>query len=161
MTPGVYLRGLVGAVWLFSGAVAAAQTATTVAGVFEEAAAECASVDAGIFAPGDAAGDTAVTEVDLTGDGSPEQIIDLAGFTCSTLASFYGGTGGAPIVVLAGGRRFDWTVLGHRVIPWDGLPPVLLMSVHGGLCGGTGSDPCVQAAVWNGAAFMTIGGIAE
>jgi hypothetical protein len=126
--------------------------AVTVDGIYAEATADCTATDQGVFKPGN----SPVSEADLTGDGAPEQIINMAGFECSTLASFYGGTGGAPIVVLADGKRFDWRVLGYQIVPVEYMPPVLLMSVHGGECNATGSDPCVEAVVWNGEIFLSV-----
>lgn len=135
-----------------AGAQSGTPAATTVEGIYAEATADCARADNGIFLPGD----TKVAEVDLTGDGVAEQIIDETGFACSTLASLYGGTGGGPLVVLANGKRFEWTTLGYKIVTMDYLPPVLLMSVFGGVCGGTGSDPCAEAVVWNGETFLAV-----
>lgn len=129
-----------------------AETPVTIDGIYAAAAADCATFDKGVFSPGD----KPVTEADLTGDGKPEQIVDMAGFECSTLASFYGGTGGAPIVVLADGKRWDWTALGFQVVQVEYAPPVLLMMVHGGACGATGSDACFDAVVWNGETFLSV-----
>jgi hypothetical protein len=120
--------------------------------VFAEAAKECAAQDNGVFAPGDAA----VSEFDLTGDGVPEQIVNAAGFQCSTLAALYGGTGGNRISVLAGGKRFDWMVLGYQVVKTEWGPPVLLMAVHGSRCHSTGDQPCYEAVVWGADGFLSV-----
>jgi hypothetical protein len=120
--------------------------------IYAEAAKDCAAQENGVFAPGD----NAVTEVELTGDTTPEQIVTAGGFQCSTLAAMYGGTGGSRISVLAGGKRFDWTVLGYQVVKTEWGPPVLLMAVHGARCHTTGDQPCYEAVVWGVDGFLSV-----
>lgn len=129
---------------------AAAGAAVTPDDILAEAKADCASFDNGTVTM---AAD-AVTPVDLTGDGQPENIVDWSKFACSTMASAWGGTGGSMISVLVGDTRSDYMALGWKVVDFDG--PVLLLQVHGAECGGTGSDPCVDAEVWNGQVMMSV-----
>ena len=120
--------------------------------VLAQAKADCAAIDNGVFAAPDA-----VTEVDLTGDGTPDQLIDSAKFQCSTSPSYWGGTGGNWLAVLAGGKEFDFLAQEWQVLSWNDRP-VLLLWHNGGDCGGAGADPCVQALVWSDfrERFMTV-----
>jgi hypothetical protein len=128
----------------------AAQAGVTAEDILVEAKADCASFDNGtVTMTADA-----VTPVDLTGDGQPESIVDWSKFTCSTMASAWGGTGGSMVSVLIGETRSDYMALGWKVVDFGG--PVLLLQVHGAECGGTGSDPCVDAEVWNGQTMMSV-----
>lgn len=128
----------------------AAQAGVTAEDVLAEAKADCASFDNGTVT----AAPDAVTPVELTGDATPETIVDWAKFSCSTMASAWGGTGGSLISVLIGDTRSDYMALGWKVVDFGG--PVLLLQVHGAECGGTGSDPCVDAEVWNGQVMMSV-----
>lgn len=116
--------------------------AVTAEDVIAEAAAFCAGFENGTIT----VGTDVVQSVELTGDGTPETIIDYKGISCSTIASAWGGTGGTTLSVLIDGQRFDHLAYGWAVVDFDG--PVLLLSQHGVNCGGTGSDRCVQALVW-------------
>jgi hypothetical protein len=116
--------------------------AVTVDDVLAEAEAFCASFENGTIT----VGPDVVQPVELTGDDTPETIIDYKGIACSTMASAWGGTGGTTLAVLIDGQRFDHLAYGWTVVDFDG--PVLLLSQHGVNCGATGSDRCVQALVW-------------
>jgi hypothetical protein len=116
--------------------------AVTVDEVIAEAEAFCASFENGTIT----VGPDVVQPVELTGDGTPETIVDYKGIACSTMASPWGGTGGTTLSVLIDGQRFDHLAYGWTVVDFDG--PVLLLSQHGVNCEGTGSDRCVQALVW-------------
>ena len=116
----------------------------TVAAILAEAKADCASLDGGTF---DAPAGT-ITEVDLTGDGKPEQVVDAAKFNCSTSASYWGGTGGSQLSLVVDGKRLDYFAQEWKVIAWN-KAPVLLLWLNGDECGGAGVDPCVEALVWS------------
>jgi hypothetical protein len=116
--------------------------AVTAEDVLAEAAAFCAGFEAGTIT----VGPDVVQGVDLTGDGTPETVIDYKGIACSTMASAWGGTGGTTLSVLIDGQRFDHLAYDWTVVDFGG--PVLLLSQHGVNCGATGSDRCVQALVW-------------
>jgi hypothetical protein len=110
--------------------------------VLAEAKAFCAGFENGETT----VGPEAVQSVELTGDSTPETVIDFSGIACSTMASAWGGTGGTTLTILIDGQRFDHLAYGWTVVDFDG--PVLLLSQHGVNCGKTGSDRCVQALVW-------------
>lgn len=116
--------------------------AVTADDVIAEAEAFCAGFENGTIT----VGPDVIQSVELTGDGTPETIVDYKGISCSTMASAWGGTGGTTLSVLIDGQRFDHLAYGWAVVNFDG--PVLLLSQHGVNCGGTGSDRCVQALVW-------------
>ena len=125
----------------------------TVEKILTEAKADCASLDDGVF---DAPVGT-ITDVDLTGDGKPEQVVDAAKFTCSTSASYWGGTGGSQLSLIVAGKRLDYFAQEWKVIEWN-KAPVLLLWLNGGECGGAGADSCVEALVWSdfNKAFMSV-----
>jgi hypothetical protein len=124
--------------------------ATTLEDILAEAEAQCLGMGGGTFAPG-----PAVQQVDLTGDGQPEVLIDWAVFACAEARSAFSGTGGSPLTVLVGEQRFEMRSKGWRLIDVP-AGKVLLMQVHGTDCGGIGADPCFEAAIWNGERFMTL-----
>lgn len=131
-------------------APAAAQTADA---FLAQAKADCASLDNGAFT----AAPDAVQQIDLTGDGQPGTLVDTAKFQCSTSASYWGGTGGTWLAIFVGGQQIDFWAHGWQVVPWNGLP-VLMLWHNGTDCGGAGADPCVQALVWSEyqGRFMTV-----
>ena len=127
--------------------------AQTVEAFLAQAKADCASIDNGqLTLPPEA-----VVQVDLTGDGQPESVVDTAKFQCSTSASYWGGTAGSWLAIMVNGGQVDYWAHGWQVLPWDDLP-VLLMWRNGSDCGGSGADPCVQALVWSDyqGRFMTV-----
>ena len=119
--------------------------------VIAEARADCALFDDGELT----VSDDAVAEVELTGDDTPEQILDTQGLRCSTAASLYCGTGGCSIFVIAGGTAHKFLVKGWRVIEW-GDDRILLTQVHGANCDGTNLRRCYEALVWSEDGFRTV-----
>ena len=132
-----------------------AAAAVTVDDVLAEAKAFCAGFENGTIT----VGPDVVQPVELTGDSTPETIIDYSGLACSTMASPWGGSGGTTLTVLIEGQRFDHLAYGWKVVDFDG--PVLLLSEHGVNCGGTGSDRCVQALVWTAGKLTGPGEVPE
>lgn len=124
--------------------------AVTVDDVLAEAKADCASFDNGVLtvAP------QAVQPVELTGDATPETVVDWSGFACSTMASPWGGTGGNLLTVLIAGQRNDFMALGWTVVTLNG--PVLVLALHGAECNATGSQPCAEALVWGGESLLSV-----
>ena len=104
----------------------------------------CASFNGGEFALEWGA----VTRTDLDGDMYPDWVLDESGFSCSTAASLYCGTGGCASHFLVGDvltslRNQGWTMAtigSHRV---------LLADVHGSRCGGINPTPCFLAHAWD------------
>jgi hypothetical protein len=126
----------------------------------EEVIAEARTLCAGMERGELSVADGAVLPVDLTGDGAPETLVDWSGLGCSSMASAWGGTGGAVLSVLIEGQRFDHLALAWQVVDFDG--PVLLLQQHGVNCNGTGADRCVQALIWTAGTLTGAGwGTAE
>ncbi|WP_380053873.1 hypothetical protein ACFE33_12300 [Falsihalocynthiibacter sp. SS001] len=90
----------------------------------------------------------AVNRVDLDGDIQRDWVLDEAGFTCSSAASLYCGTGGCTSHFLV-----EDTVSSLLNQGWDmaniGPYRVLLADVHGSQCQGTNPTPCVVSSVWD------------
>lgn len=101
-------------------------------------------------------GERAVVEMDLTGDGSPETLVDTSHLECSaTPLSPYCGSGGCSLFAFVEDHVFEWQALGWRVIDWDG-EPVLLIGRDGGWCGVSSAGYCFEALNWNGETFLTV-----
>ena len=101
-------------------------------------------------------GERAVVQVDLTGDGRPETLVDTRYLECSaTPLSPYCGSGGCALFAFIEDRVFDWQALGWRVIDWDD-EPVLLIGRDGGWCGVSSAGYCFEALNWNGETFLTV-----
>lgn len=107
-------------------------------------AAICAEFENGTFGfdPG------AVRRVDLDGDGQLDWVLDEFGFTCSSAASLFCGTGGCMSHFLVGETVASILNRGWDVVSF-GPQPVVLADVHGSLCGGINPTPCVTASVWD------------
>ncbi len=131
-------------------ALPVAAHALTSEDILAEARADCAGFEAGSLTVMEGA----VQEVELTGTGPAEVLVDWSKFNCSSAASLWGGTGGQTLSLLAGGIRQDWLVLGWQVAQFG--QPVLLVQLHGSECGGSGSQPCVEALVWGGESFLSV-----
>jgi len=121
----------------------------TIAETLAAGRAACAAVEGGTFslAP------DAVSETDLSGDGTSDTVIDEAGFRCSSAVSLYCGTGGCMVHVFVYEERVQSRVAkGWKVIDWPPLR-VLLLALHGTECGGTNLRGCVEALVWSDGAL--------
>ncbi|MDB5666691.1 hypothetical protein [Cypionkella sp.] len=139
---------------LLAGSASAEVTLTDpVKAILDEAKADCASLDGGVFE----APEGTVARVDLTGDGIVEFIVDASKFVCSTSASYWGGTGGSQLSLVIDGKRMDYFAQEWKVVAWNEAP-VLLLWLNGGECGGAGADPCIEALVWSdfNKAFMSV-----
>jgi hypothetical protein len=135
------------AVMLALPTVAAADVDTILA----DAAKACAAQDNGTLTT-----EGAVKEVDLTGDGKPDTVVDEAFFKCSTSASlFNGGTGGSMVHFLADGSETARLVKGWDTANWADST-LILLALHGGECGGAGVDPCFEALTWGANAFVSV-----
>ncbi|MEO1089007.1 MAG: hypothetical protein AAFX81_00095 [Pseudomonadota bacterium] len=122
------------------------------ASVLAKARADCASFDGGTLTVAEGA----VREVDVTGDGEPEEVVDYSGLQCSTAATFWCGTGGCSLDVIVDGRAYGFLARDWTVVPWHGLQ-VLLLRVHPSACGmAPGLPPCVRALTWSGNAWRTV-----
>lgn len=124
--------------------------ALTVDDVLAEAKADCASFDNGALT----VDPSALHQIELTGDSTPETLVDWSGFACSTMASPWGGTGGNLLTVLINGQRSDFMALGWTLVQLNG--PVLVLALHGSECNATGSQPCAEALVWGGESLLSV-----
>lgn len=111
----------------------------------------CAAQDGGTFAS-----EGAVKEIDLTGDGKADTVVDEAFFTCSTSASlFNGGTGGSIVHFLVDGNETSRLVQGWDTAQWAGAT-LILLSLHGSECGVAGVDPCFETMTWGANSFVSV-----
>jgi hypothetical protein len=120
------------------------------AAILSDAAVLCAAQGGGTFGS-----EGAVVQLDVTGDGQADTIVDEGRFTCTSAASLYGGSGGSTLHVFVGEVQSDFLVQGYEVLNWAGNT-ILLQALHGSECNGVGADPCFEALVWNGERFMTV-----
>lgn len=137
------------ALWLTALAAPAA-AAVSADDILAEAKADCASFGNGtLTVPPEA-----VTQVELTGEGAPETVIDWGKLRCSTAAGLWGGSGGSSLSVLAGGQRWDFLTNDWQVVQMGG--PVLLLWLHGSECNGAGAQRCIEALTWGGEGFLSV-----
>jgi hypothetical protein len=121
------------------------------------ARADCAAIENGTLA----VGEDAVARIDLTGDGTPDTLLDYAKLHCSSAQSFGCGTGGCQLEVMVDGTPGDFLARDWEVYPWDDLV-VLLLRVHPSECGMVdGLPPCVRAVSWSEAGWRTVGGMPQ
>ena len=118
--------------------------------VVEQARQDCQAFENGVLETTD----DAVTLVDLTADGQPNEIVDAAGFRCST-GNLFCGTGGCSLTVLVDETPTEFLAKAWRVIEWGSLP-ILLLEVHGSACGGTNLRSCFEAVVWSEGGFRSV-----
>jgi hypothetical protein len=111
--------------------------------------------------------DEAVLEIDLTGDGKPETLIDTSNFSCpgasTVMSPFCGMNAGCSIYVLADGQTFRWFARGWKVVEWEvgglyGSEPflVVLLLRHGRDCGGDNTRDCIEALTWTEGRFSSV-----
>ncbi|KUJ78503.1 hypothetical protein [Ruegeria profundi] len=90
----------------------------------------------------------AVRRVDLDGDLQRDWGLDESGFSCSTAASLYCGTGGCMSHFLIEDRAFSLLNQGWEMAN-IGPFRVLLADVHGSQCEGINPTPCIVASAWD------------
>ena len=127
--------------------------AETAEDILAQARTDCASLEGGTLTTRP----EALREVDLTGDGKPEQIVDSRGFDCTTSAGYWSGTAGSLYWVVMGDAVWGLQAQDWTVVDWNGTP-ILLQWLNGGDCGGAGAQNCVGALVWDdyGQTFMSV-----
>ena len=90
-----------------------------------------------------------VRALDLTGDGRDDYIVDFRNAQCQDRAGVYCGSGGCQLdidVALADGSVrtvFSQWVRSYEVLPGKGARSIRF-EMHGGYCGGHGSERCVK-----------------
>ena len=127
-----------------------AQAAGPVDTILTAAKSLCERLDSGRFDPGDS-----VQRLDLTGNGSPDSIVDESRFSCSSARSLYCGSGGCQLHAVVGDRSWSFQAEGWRVIEWGGRPILLIMR-DGGWCGGAGTQTCYEAVSWSNGRMLTV-----
>lgn len=130
------------------GGVKAARAADAVKDVLEHGRAHCRSISDGEFY----AEQGAVTQMDITGDGVSDQIVDASKFACSTAVSPYCGTGGCPLTVIINDQPFTFQAQRWKVVHWD-EQPVLLLQVPSAACESNNWQPCIKALTWSEGSF--------
>ena len=125
---------------------------TTGQEVIEQARKECASLDDGTLDVSQGA----ITSIDVTGDGVADEVVDMSKVICSSARSFFCGTGGCGLTIIANGKSSDFLAKAWKVVMWD-EQPILLLIVHGSECGYNNLRRCYRAAVWTETGFSTVG----
>ena len=120
--------------------------------IIEEARQDCQSFEDGKLT----LGENVYTQIDVTGDGKPDEAIDFSEISCSTAASLYCGTGGCSLEVIADGKSTRFLTKDWKVFVWD-EQPILMLIVHGSECGGNNLRRCYRATVWTEQGFSTVG----
>ena len=121
------------------------------ANVLEHARDYCRSLDDGEFY----AQEGAVTQLDVTGDGVANQLVDASQFACSTAVTPYCGTGGCPLTVIVNDEPFEFQAMRWKVINWD-QQPVLLLHVPSSACDSQNWQPCIKALTWSEGRFRGV-----
>ena len=118
--------------------------------ILADAAKACAEQDNGVFAS-----EGAVRQIDMTGDGTEDTIVDEALFTCTTAASLYAGSGGSMIHVFVNGAQSSFLVQGYETVRWgDNL--IVLLALGGTDCNTINANPCFEALTWVDDRFVTV-----
>ncbi len=118
--------------------------------ILADAAKSCAGQDNGIFAA-----EGAVRQIDMTGDGTDDTIVDEALFTCTTAASLYGGSGGSMIHIFANGTQSSFLVQGYETVRWGDVL-IVLLAVDGSSCNTISANPCFEALTWVEDRFLSV-----
>lgn len=118
--------------------------------ILAEAAKACAEQDNGVFAS-----EGAVRQIDMTGDGTEDTIVDEALFTCTTAASLYSGSGGSMIHIFANGTESSFLVQGYETVRWADVL-IVLLAVDGTACNTIAANPCFEALTWVEDGFLSV-----
>lgn len=136
--------GLACAVLLAAVPAAAEEFPAPVQAEIDQARADCESFEGGDFSMAA----EAVQQIDLTGDFTPDWVVDETHMSCSSLASLYCGTGGCGLSLIVGDIVTERLSKGWMIVDFYQLKAILL-DVHGSLCGGINPTPCLEALVWD------------
>ncbi|MGD8703661.1 MAG: hypothetical protein PVH26_14590 [Desulfosarcina sp.] len=129
--------------FIFSSTVFGMEHLSLATEIVQKAKNDCIQLDDGKFN----ATEQAITLHDLTGDGRPEEIVDASQFSCSTVASLWGGTGGTYLWMIVDGKTYEFLAHKWQVVDVDGQK-VILLAVHSSECSDT-IGPCYRALVWD------------
>ena len=128
--------------FFFSSHLMGSEYRTNAKEVVQKAKNQCASFESGKFY----ATEQAISLLDITGDGKPEEFVDGAQFSCSTALTLWGGTGGTYLWVIVDGKKYEFLAHGWQIVDFNGQK-VLLLAVHSSECGDK-IGPCYRALVW-------------
>lgn len=107
------------------------------------------------------------TEVEVTGDGKPDWVVEIASLHCAVSQAVrdsgegpedgntYCGTAGCSVQIFGSGKKgltsiFEGTLRSWNVVDLGGGRKGLETSVHGTACGGVGAEVCIETLAWNG-----------
>jgi hypothetical protein len=107
-----------------------ALAADPVAQILQDAKDTCASFENGEFAA-----NGAVVEIDLTGDGKADTVVDESQFSCSSAASMYCGSGGCMLHAVINDQSWRFQAEGWHMIRWDSRPILLIARAADGAAG--------------------------
>ena len=125
-------------------AVVEAEVPFALADVLAQRKHDCASFDNGTLTVQEGA----FVRTDLTGEGTPDWVLDETHLLCSSAASLWCGTGGCGVNFLVDDVVTTRLAKGWEVVPFPPMT-VLLVQIHGVNCGGTNLNACVEAMVWD------------
>ena len=111
--------------------------------IIAQARAECEGFENGQFE----VSDTAIVKLDITSNGSPDEMVDSTAFSCSSALTLWGGTGGNYLWAVINDSAYEFLAHQWKVVDFNNLN-VLLLAVHPYQCGDR-IAPCVQALVWD------------
>lgn len=120
--------------------------------IIDEARKECNSFEDGILELEDGA----VSNIDITGDGKLNEIIDSGKLSCSSARSLFCGTGGCTVHLVTDLSSTEFLAKGWKIVNWY-EQPIVLLAVHGSECGGNNLRRCYQALVWSEDKFRAFG----
>ena len=123
--------------------------------ILSEARASCASFDNGTFR----VSPQAFVQLDLTGDGVLDEILDSHYFSCSSSPTFFCGGGGCTVVVIVNGMTFDFQVHQFKRARDQEGEIIFKTVVHWSLC--NYKKTCWEAWKWNGLGFSSLGNTVE
>lgn len=150
------MRRLFGLVFILGlGAAMPAFGTEAVDAILADAADECRSFENGELSVDM---DLAVTQIDVTGDGVPDQLVDSTAFACSSAVSLFCGTGGCALDVVVNGKGFELLAKAW-VVEQGENGPVLKTEVHWSQC--DYQSFCWETLVWNGDGFDSLGAKVE
>lgn len=94
--------------------------------------------------------------LDLGPDYPPVEIFVSTDWGCPEPPGVHWHTGGGEIMLRAEGQVYRATARGWAVLhAWE--TPVVLLSRHGGYCGGAGYQPCFEAVTWSDGTWLSVG----
>ena len=102
--------------------------------------------------------ESAIVDVDLTGDGETNTIIHSNRLDCSSSVSIWSDSGGGimSLIVDKHVSQFHARSMAISYPFGKGVAPIIIFEVHGNYCDRPGSTPCVLATVWGDGEFQYV-----